>query len=210
MSGEAIEQLVDRAKGGDALAAEELYRLHCRQIYSLCIRMVRNQADAEDLTQEIFLHAFRKINTFRGEAAFSTWLYRLGVNAVLMYLRKRPHLEVSFDELGRAYEEGTRRIEFADKTDHAGILGKRLLLRAALNQLPSGLKNVVVLHDLQGYAHRDIARMTGRSVGNSKSQLHRARRRLGEILTQGCWTGVSQASIGAQSAYTHQPYKVLF
>ncbi len=184
MRNEAIARLVDRAKKGDEAATEELYRLHSRRIYSLCIRMVSNQAEAEDLTQEIFLHAFRKIHTFRGEAAFSTWLYRLGVNIVLMQLRKKSHPEVSLDELTWPNGEMMRKTEPADKTDQAGILVSRLLLRGAIDQLPSGFKRVIVMHDMEGYNHREIAELTGRSVGNSKSQLHKARRRLRELLTQ--------------------------
>ena len=175
MKNEIIAGLVKRAKNGDQAAIEEIYRLHCRRIYSLCIRMVANQAEAEDLTQEIFLHAFRKIHTFRGEAAFSTWLYRLGVNIVLMQLRKKSHPVVSLDELSRSNGEVTRGIEPSDKTDHAGIMVSRMLLQGALDQLPPGFKRVVVLHDLEGYAHREIAELTGRSVGNSKSQLHKSR-----------------------------------
>lgn len=167
---------------GDQAATEELYRLHSRRIYSLCIRMVANQAEAEDLTQEIFLHAFRKISTFRGEAAFSTWLYRLGVNIVLMQLRKKSHPEVSLDEITWPNGEATRRIEPADKTDQARNLVDRLALRVALDQLPVGFKRVIVMHDMEGYNHREIAELTGRSVGNSKSQLHKARRRLRELL----------------------------
>ncbi|MEJ2009754.1 MAG: sigma-70 family RNA polymerase sigma factor [Acidobacteriota bacterium] len=185
MRNEAISRLVDRAKKGDEAATEELYRLHSRRVYSLCIRMVANQAEAEDLTQEIFLHAFRKIHTFRGEAAFSTWLYRLGVNVVLMRLRKKSHPVFSLEELTRPNGETIKRAEPADKTDHAGILVNRLLLRGAIDQLPSGFKRVILMHDMEGYNHREIAELTGRSVGNSKSQLHKARRRLRELLTQG-------------------------
>lgn len=94
MKNRSISELVDRAKDGDASAIGELYRLHCRRICNLCIRMTANQTEAEDLTQEIFLRAFRKVHTFRGQAAFSTWLYRLGVNVVLMRLRKKSYQEV--------------------------------------------------------------------------------------------------------------------
>lgn len=201
MRNEAIEKLVKRAQKGDEAATEELYRLHSRRIYSLCIRMVANQAEAEDLTQEIFLHAFRKINTFRGEAAFSTWLYRLGVNIVLMQLRKKSHPEVSLDELTWPNGEATKRAEPADKTDHARNLVDRLALRVALDQLPVGFKRVIVMHDMEGYNHREIAELTGRSVGNSKSQLHKARRRLRELLeTEGPRMADAQAVAHEQVA----------
>lgn len=185
MKREAVMKLVNRAKKGDQRAMEEIYHLHCRRVYSLCIRMVANQAEAEDLTQEIFLHAFRKIHTFRGDAALSTWLYRLGVNVVLMRLRKKTHPTVSLDEVNRSNGEVTRRIEPSDKTNHAEVLASRLLLRGALDQLPMGFRRVIVLHDIEGYAHREIAALTGRSVGNSKSQLHKARHRLRELLIDG-------------------------
>ncbi len=184
MKNEYIIRLVKRAQNGDQSAIAEIYRLHCRRIYSLCMRMVANQAEAEDLTQEIFLHAFRKIHTFRGEAAFSTWLYRLGVNIVLMQLRKKSHPMVSFDELRRSNGDTTRRIEPTDETDHVGGMISRMLVQGAIDQLPSGFKRVIVLHDIEGYAHREIAELTGRSVGNSKSQLHKARQRLRELLTE--------------------------
>lgn len=184
MKNEIVAKLVDKAKKGDEAATQELYGLHSRRIYSLCIRMVANQAEAEDLTQEIFLHAFRKIHTFRGDSAFSTWLYRLGVNIVLMQLRKKSHPTISLDEFRRSNGEGTKKIDPPDKMDHAEIMVSRLQLRGALDQLPPGFKRVVILHDLEGYAHREIAELTGRSVGNSKSQLHKARERLRELLVE--------------------------
>lgn len=196
MRNETIARIVERAKKGDEAATEELYRLHSRRIYSLCIRMVANQAEAEDLTQEIFLHAFRKIHTFRGEAAFSTWLYRLGVNIVLMRLRKKSHPEVSLDEISRPNGDVMRRAEPADKIDHAKNMVDRLALQVALDQLPSGFKRVVVMHDMEGFNHREIAELTGRSVGNSKSQLHKARRRLRELLAEGPGIPVSQKLAG--------------
>ena len=184
MSGETIEEIVDRVKEGDEVATEKLYHMYSHRIYSLCLRMVRNQADAEDLTQEVFLQAFRKIHTFRGDAAFSTWLYRLGVNTVLMYLRRTKRPEVSLDALTWSNGEETKRLDFADRKDHAGTLMKLLLLRRALELLPSGFRRAIVLHDFEGYEHREIAETTKRSIGNSKSQLHKARRRLATLLTQ--------------------------
>jgi RNA polymerase sigma-70 factor, ECF subfamily len=182
---EETSELIGRAKDGDASAMGELYRLHCRRICNLCIRMTANQTEVEDLTQEIFLRAFRKVHTFRGQAAFSTWLYRLGVNVVLMRLRKKSYQEVSLDEFTRPNGEPVRRIDPADKADHAGSMVNRMFLRVALDQLPPGFKRVIVLHDLEGYAHYEIAELTGRSVGSSKSQLHKARRRLRKLLVEG-------------------------
>lgn len=184
MKKELIMKLINGAKKGDQNAIEEIYNLHCRRVYSLCIRMVANRAEAEDLTQEIFLHAFRKIHTFRGDAAFSTWLYRLGINVVLMQLRKKSHPTVSLEELNHPNGEATKRIEPSDKTDHARRIVSQMLVRGALAQLPWGFRRVIILHDIEGYAHREIADLTGRSVGNSKSQLHKARHRLHELLTE--------------------------
>lgn len=172
-------QLIARAQEGDEAAVESLYRLHSRRVYSLCLRMTRNEAAAEDLTQEIFLQVFRKIRTFRGEAAFSTWLYRLGTNIVLMSLRKKERAEVSLEEVTQP-DEVINPIRQADPTQ---TLVDRLSLRHAVDQLPEGFKSAIVLHDIQGYEHNEIAELTGRSVGNSKSQLHKARRRLRELLT---------------------------
>ena len=175
----------DGAKDGDDSAMGELYRLHRRRICNLCIRMTGNPSEAEDLTQDIFLQAFRKVHTFRGQAAFSTWLYRLGVNVVLMRLRKKSYQVVPLDEFGQPNGKPIRKIELADQTDPAGKMVNRMFLRVALDQLSPGFKRVIVLHDLEGYAHHEIAELTGRSVGNSKSQLRKARRRLRKLLVEG-------------------------
>lgn len=176
-------QLVARAQEGDEAAVESLYHLHSRRIYSLCLRMTCNDAEAEDLTQEIFLHAFRKIQTFRGEAAFSTWLYRLGTNIILMRLRKKSWPEVSLEEVTKPNGAVAGALNLIRRADPTRTLVDRLSLRRALDQLPEGFKSAVVLHDIQGYEHNEIAELTGRSVGNSKSQLHKARRRLRQLLS---------------------------
>ena len=153
------------AQQGDAAAFERIYQLHNRRVYSLCLRMVSNTAEAEDLTQEAFLQLFRKIATFRGESAFSTWLHRLAVNVVLMRLRKKTGSETSLEELTEPDEE----------TDRP---------QRAIDQLPAGYKLMFMLHDVQGYEHNEIAEIMGCSIGNSKSQLHKARRRLRELLAR--------------------------
>jgi RNA polymerase sigma-70 factor, ECF subfamily len=171
------------AQQGDAGAFERLYRLHNRRVYSLCLRMVGNTAEAEDLTQEAFLQLFRKIATFRGESAFSTWLHRLAVNVVLMKLRKKSGTETSLEEVTEPDEEtGGPRRDFGgpDLTLSGSI--DRLNLQRAVEQLPPGYKAVFVLHDMQGYEHNEIAKIMGCSIGNSKSQLHKARMRLRELL----------------------------
>lgn len=171
------------AQQGDAVAFERLYRLHSRRVYSLCLRMVGNTAEAEDLTQEAFLQLFRKIATFRGESAFSTWLHRLAVNVVLMKLRKKSGTETSLEEVTEPDEEsgGPRRDFGAPDLTLTGSID-RLNLQRAVEQLPPGYKAVFVLHDMQGYEHNEIATIMGCSIGNSKSQLHKARMRLRELL----------------------------
>jgi RNA polymerase sigma-70 factor (ECF subfamily) len=171
------------AQQGNAEAFERLYQLHSRRVYSLCLRMVSNTAEAEDLTQEAFLQLFRKIGTFRGESAFSTWLHRLAVNVVLMRLRKKTAIVSSLDEITEPDEEssGPRRDFGGPDLRLAGSID-RMNLQRAIDQLPHGYKSVFVLHDMQGYEHNEIAEIMGCSIGNSKSQLHKARMRLRELL----------------------------
>ena len=145
--------------------------------------MVGNPAEAEDLTQEAFLQLFRKIHTFRGDAAFSTWLHRLAVNVVLMRLRKKTLPQTSLDEPADAEDEtsGPKRDVGAEDPLIEGSLD-RVRLERALVELPPGYRMVFLLHDVQGYEHNEIARIMDCSIGNSKSQLHKARTRLREIL----------------------------
>ncbi len=173
------------AQQGDAAAFERIYRLHSRRVYALCLRMVGNTAEAEDLTQEAFLQLFRKIHTFRGESAFSTWLHRLSVNVVLMRLRKKSLPETSLEEVTEPDEEtgGPRKEVGGPDMLLSGSID-RIHLRRAIDQLPPGYKSVFVLHDVQGYEHNEIAEIMGCSIGNSKSQLHKARTRLRELLQE--------------------------
>jgi RNA polymerase sigma-70 factor (ECF subfamily) len=174
---------IQRAREGDPSAFEYLYRLHSRRVYAVCLRMAGNPTEAEDLTQEAFLLLFRKIHTFRGESAFSTWLHRLAVNIVLMHLRKKSPPIVSI--------QATPDPEDETVSLHADIGEPDLLLEGAVDrinlnrciaQLPVGYRSIFVLHDIQGYQHNEIAEITGRSAGDSKSQLHKARMRLRELL----------------------------
>jgi RNA polymerase sigma-70 factor, ECF subfamily len=170
------------AQQGDAAAFEALYRMHSRRVYALCLRMVGNTAEAEDLTQEAFLQLFRKISTFRGESAFSTWLHRLAVNVVLMRLRKKSGTEASLEEITEPDEEGSARRDFGSPDLRLAGSIDRVNLQRAVEQLPPGYKAIFVLHDVQGYEHNEIAEIMGCSIGNSKSQLHKARMRLRELL----------------------------
>jgi RNA polymerase sigma-70 factor, ECF subfamily len=174
-------EAIERAKQGDAEAFETLYHLHKRRVYSLCLRMTANTAAAEDLTQEAFLQLFRKIGTFRGESAFSTWLHRMAVNVVLMQLRRKGLAVVPLEETIETEEESPRKEPGAEDVRLAGSID-RLQLEHAIAELPPGYRAVFLLHDVQGYEHNEIARMVGCSIGNSKSQLHKARMRLREFL----------------------------
>ncbi len=174
-------QAIERAKQGDAEAFEVLYNLHKRRVYSLCLRMTANTAEAEDLTQEAFLQLFRKIGTFRGESAFSTWLHRMAVNVVLMHLRKKGLPVVSLEEATEGDEDTPKKDFGAEDPVLSGSVD-RLRLQNAVDRLPPGYRSIFVLHDVEGYEHNEIATMVGCSIGNSKSQLHKARMKLREFL----------------------------
>ena len=174
--------LIEKARHGDAEAFQALYDKHKRRVYSLCLRMTANTAEAEDLTQEAFLQLYRKIGTFRGESAFSTWLHRLSVNVVLMHLRKKSLPVVSLEETTQAGEDDTPKKDFgAEDLALAGSID-RLQLQKAVDDLPPGYRTIFVLHDVEGYEHNEIATIVGCSIGNSKSQLHKARMKLRDLL----------------------------
>ena len=178
-----LDDTVLRAQQGDPAAFEALYQLHSRRVYSLCLRMIGNPVDAEDLTQEAFMQLFRKIHTFRGESAFTSWLHRLTANIVLMRFRKKTPPVTSLDEMLRDNNESDRPSFEIGAPDLrlAGTVDRLNLLRA-MEELPAGYKLMFVLHDVQGYEHNEIAAILGCSIGNSKSQLHKARKRLRGLL----------------------------
>jgi len=165
---------------------EAIYRRYGKRVYSLCLRLTGNEAEAEDLTQEAFLQLFRKLDTFRGDSSFYTWFYRLVVNVVLMQFRKRrglteTPLEGSEDSSPR---DPIRPHEIpVSDTQLLGTID-RVNLQEALEQLPAGFRTVFVLHDIEGFEHPEIAEMLACSVGTSKSQLHRARLKLRELLAE--------------------------
>jgi RNA polymerase sigma-70 factor (ECF subfamily) len=174
-------QLIARAQRGDEEAFAALFEAHKRRVYSLCLRMTSNTAEAEDLTQEAFLQLYRKISTFRGESAFSTWLHRLAVNVVLMHLRKKGLQLISLDEVDTSQDEPVKRDYGGDDRRLTGSVD-RIGLQHAIADLPPGYRTVFVLHDVEGYEHNEIAEIMKCSVGNSKSQLHKARMKLRERL----------------------------
>jgi RNA polymerase sigma-70 factor (ECF subfamily) len=142
--------------------------------------MARNKTDAEDLTQEAFLQLFRKIHTFRGESAFSTWLYRVCANVVLMWLRKKGLMEIHLENTQEEKDSNREEISAPDLVLSGTI--DRLILDRAINELPTGYKKAFMLHDVEGYEHHEIAEILGCSIGNSKSQLHKARMQLRNLL----------------------------
>ena len=179
-------QLIARAQQGDEQAFASLFDLHKRRVYSLCLRMTGDTAEAEDLSQEAFLQLFRKISTFRGESAFSTWLHRLVVNVVLMHLRKKGLQQVSLDDVDTSQDEPVKR-EYGDDDKRLLHSIDRLTLSRAIEALPPGYRAVLVLHDVEGYEHNEIAQILNCSVGNSKSQLHKARLKLRDTLRSQRW-----------------------
>ena len=170
--------LAQSATTGNMAAFEELYNRHHRRVYSLCLRMLQNTAEAEDLTQEVFIQLYRKIGSFRGDSAFTTWLHRMTVNQVLMHFRKRT---VKFE---KTTEEGETPVQIVLGTENQSRMPivDKIALESAIAQLPNGYKNVFVLHDVEGYEHEEVARILGCSVGTSKSQLHKARLKMRKLL----------------------------
>ena len=166
------------AGNGDTAAFEQLYERYSRRVYSLCLRMTKNVAEAEDLAQEALLQLFRKIGSFRGESAFSSWLYRLTVNQVLMHFRKRSV------KLERPTEEGETPVQVVRGTEDPNKMPvlDRISLDWALKQLPTGYRRVFMLHDVEGHDHEEIAKILGVAIGTSKSQLHKARMKLRRLL----------------------------
>jgi RNA polymerase sigma-70 factor, ECF subfamily len=171
------------AQQGDSGAFETIYKSFALRMYAICLRMVHDPADAEDALQQVFLQLFCKIQTFRGASAFSTWLYRLTVNMVLMRLRgKKPEL-VSLEEALPNDDQDNEPFSQIPAPDlRLTGLVDRITIQAALGQLPDGYRQIFILHDVQGYKHSEIAEIVGHSSGTSKSQLHKARKRLRELL----------------------------
>jgi RNA polymerase sigma-70 factor (ECF subfamily) len=176
-------EIIKLAQNGDEAMFEELYRLHSRRVFAVCVRMVKDPVEAEDLTQEAFLLLFRKIHTFRGESAFSTWLHRLAVNRVLMCLRRKSLPSVSIDEpLDSNEASGPPAINLGSLDSILEGSLDRINLERCIKRLPTGYRTIFILHDVQGYKHHEIAEILGRSVGDSKSQLHKARAQLRGML----------------------------
>ncbi len=176
--------IVKRACAGDVEAFGILYRKYRNRIHALCLRMVKDPFIAEDVLQDSFLCAFRRINTFRGDSLFSTWLHRIAVNAVLMHFRRRKTTPTENVDAELAYDEGEplegERFHAEDRRLQHAV--ERIELEQAINSLPPGYRIMFVLHDIEGFEHSEIAAILGCTPGNTKSQLFKARRRLRELL----------------------------
>lgn len=173
-------ELAQTSANGDIAAFEQLYRRHFRRVYSICLRMTGNPTEAEDMAQDVFVHLFNKVGSFRGESAFTTWLHRMTVNHVLMHFRKRSTRSEVLTE------EGETPIQIVKGTENPNAMPiiDRIALEKAIEQLPPGYRTVFVLHDIEGYEHEEIAKMLGFAEGTSKSQLHKARLKLRGLIRQ--------------------------
>jgi RNA polymerase sigma-70 factor, ECF subfamily len=181
-SGTDIE-LIRRAQQGESEAFADLFHTHKARIYSICLRMTNNTAQAEDLTQDAFLQVFRKLSTFKGNSALSTWLYRIAVNTVLMHFRKKALKQVSLDEPS-SHDATMVRREYGARDSRLSGSVDRITLKRAIADLPPGYRTIFLLHEVQGYEHQEIAKILDCSVGNSKSQLHKAKLRIREFLAE--------------------------
>jgi RNA polymerase sigma-70 factor (ECF subfamily) len=175
MSDHALARLAGQ---GDMPAFEQLYVRHNRRVFSLCLRMTGNVPEAEDLAQEVFIQLFRKIGSFRGESAFTTWLHRMTVNQVLMHFRKKGV------RLEQTTDDGDVPVQIVKGTENARRMPvvDKIALDAAIAKLPPGYRTVFLLHDVEGHEHEEISKLLGCSVGTSKSQLHKARMKLRHLL----------------------------
>ena len=171
-------ELVRRCRAGDGAAWEEIVQTYSRRVYNLAYRFTSRADTAEDLTQDVFIQLYRKIGSFRGDSAFTTWLHRLTVNQVLMHFRKR---NVKFEKTTEEGETPEQTVPGTGNPFKMPIVDK-IALESAIDQLPAGYKNVFVLHDVEGFEHEEVARILGCSVGTSKSQLHKARLKLRKLL----------------------------
>ena len=172
-------ELAQKAANGDVAAFETLYWKHHRRVFGVCMRMTKNVTEAEDVTQQVFLLLFRKIGSFRGDSAFTTWLHRMAVNTTLMHFRKNKTIKESTTEDGELPDS-----IYSDNKQHSEMnFADRIALTRAIGGLPDGYRKVFVLHDIQGYEHREIAQMLGCAEGTSKSQLYKARRKLRKLMS---------------------------
>ncbi len=174
--------LVQKAQVGDPQSFAALFQLHKNRVYSVCLRMTGHEADAEDLTQETFLQAFRKIKSFRGDSAFSTWLYRIAVNTVLLKMRCRKSQPFVSLEAPLSAETTSLKHEVGKADPILCSTVDRIVLGRAIRELPRGYRDILNLHEVEGYHHREIAQLLQCSIGTSKSQPHHAKVKMRQLL----------------------------
>jgi len=196
-------ELVKRAQRGDSEAFAALFHAHKARVYSICLRMTNNAAQAEDLTQDAFLQVFRKLSTFKGNSALSTWLYRIAVNTVLMHFRKKALKQISLDEPSSHDAKMVRR-EYGSRDGRLSGSVDRITLTRAIKDLPAGYRTIFLLHEVEGYEHQEIAKILDCSVGNSKSQLHKAKLRIREFLAEPGKAGIEAQEAAAQETAARQ------
>ena len=192
------ERVADLPRVGGGFDFEQIYQTHYRCVFSLCLRMVGDRAEADDLSQDSFLQVFRKLHTFRGESAFRTWLFRVVTNVVLMHLRKKKRLmmqETSLEDETAVSNEGEALPRTLGSPDRSlAKANDRVVLERAIQALAPGYRRVFLLHDLEGYIHTEISAILGLGVGTSKSQLHKARRHLRRLLRPSRPSGIPSAT----------------
>ena len=179
---DAERALVDRARGGDVGAFEALYRANVARVYALALRLTGYPRDATELTQDVFVHAWQRLTTFRGDAAFASWLHRIAVNALFMRARGDRRRAARFLSRGDEQPSEERPTPVDDSRARVVDVEQAVDLERAIAALPPGARRVFVLHDVLGYRHDEIARLTGLAEGTLRAQLHRARKLLMEAL----------------------------
>jgi RNA polymerase sigma-70 factor (ECF subfamily) len=177
-------EAIEKARNGDVRGYESLYHLHRSRVYSLCLRLTGNTSDAEDLAQEVFLQVYRKISTFRGDAKFGSWLYRVAMNLVLMHFRRRRPREISLNAPRTLNSDGMQS-QPRGQSWTSSFLVERVALGRALGSLSKARRSVVLLHDVNGFTHGEVGQRLGLAAGTSKSQLHKAHIELRDMLGRG-------------------------
>lgn len=174
-----ISQAVSLSRQGNPQGFDILYREYSKLVRAACLRILRNSTEAEDTAQDVFIQVLRKVHTFRGDSSLATWLYRVATNAALMRIRRTKHDRMTS---AQSKDDDAPGRKPAAQDFSLPMFPYRIDLKAAVNSLPAGYKQVFILHDVEGYHHKEISGILGSSIGNSKSQLHRARKRLRDFL----------------------------
>lgn len=197
--------LLQEAVAGSEAARAAIYTKHLHTVYCICLRMLKNHEDAEDLAQDVFIQLFRKLGDFRGDSAFSTWLHRLTVNQVLMYFRKR---RFKYEFLT---DEGEMPEPLPDSPSYRPPLSitDKMLLDQVIRELPKGYRNVFTLHDIEGFEHEEVAVILGCSVGTSKSQLHKARLKLQKLIKKKANPKLSGQAVGDKRGKFSKLHKII-